>query len=556
MNKKSHPFSIYLLKKNIIADDALATDHKLLEANHADRLPVGAKLYILNGERRRPWWTEFFGVRGELWQQFKGAILLLPVDDRWFALSFGPAAYQINDGSYEYDFGLRVTLNSLDPQELKSADVVEPGSSRRRRTQVPISADLTFLDFDGNSQIIKSLTGKVRQQYRSIFNTATGSSFLKIGMKSNPDELTDKCRTLLELYESDDYKRIFPHIENILPVKDPNKIAQLDDFLLSAIRTRDEKVILTIPELIDYRDKACCRFKGPRGLSDIYSDISIEAFFEYLGDLDPTQLTLADLKDYRMLLTDVDGQSSGSFSIYRSLVFDTSATTEGSIYHFNEGSWYKAQESFVLRLRDYIDERCVESDLPAYDHDAVKDGNAVYSEGRYNSEVARLDDRFVCLDQTDVSPSNSTKIEPCDLYRVEDIGPQRKAQALFYHIKISTRSSALSHLFNQGMNSIEIIKQDESSRQKLLELIQRLSLPNQEIDRYTSPIASNDFRVIFGIITRRDSTLKSRNLPLFSQISLMRIMQRLGSMEVNTSLMFIRDDSPKKGSHKRPIHRS
>jgi len=52
--------------------------------------------------------------------------------------------HHLKDTTYEYDFGLRVTLNSLDPHELKSADMVAPGVARRKRTQVPLSTELAI----------------------------------------------------------------------------------------------------------------------------------------------------------------------------------------------------------------------------------------------------------------------------------------------------------------------------------------------------------------------------------------------------------------------------
>ena len=119
----------------------------------------------MDSERTPPWWRAYFQVQEELFQEHKGALVFLPVADRCFALSFGQVFHHLNDASYEYDFGLRVTLNSLDPKELKSADMVEPGVARRKRTQVPVSTELTYLDFDGNSEIIKSLTGKVKEAH-------------------------------------------------------------------------------------------------------------------------------------------------------------------------------------------------------------------------------------------------------------------------------------------------------------------------------------------------------------------------------------------------------
>ncbi|EAV44222.1 hypothetical protein SIAM614_15525 [Stappia aggregata IAM 12614] len=550
MTQKSRPFSIYLLKQGFDAANALVDDHGLLAADDAAHVPEGSTLYILDERGKRPWWREYFGVQEDLWQQLKGALLFLPVGNRCFALSFGHVLHHVKDDAYEYDFGLRVTLNSLDPQKLKSADMIEPGPARRRRTQVPISTELTYLDFDGNSEIIKSLTGRVKEEYKELFTTATGSASLKISMKIAPGALAARCETLLALYGSEDYKTTFPNIQNIIPVKDPVEVRRLDALLLESVKMRDGNTMLTIPDIVDYRDNTCCMFNGPGGASEIYPDISIEAFYDYLGaDFDLNTLTLDQLKSYRMLLTDVDGAPGRSYGLYRSLIFDTEPADERVMYHLNEGDWYKAEKSFLRRLKTYLDAKCEVTDLCPYDHDGEKDGKAVYSEGNYNAAIPVWQGRFICLDQADISPDGSTNIEPCDLYSVlADANSISGFRAALYHLKISTRSSHLSHLFNQGVNSIELIELEETSRDKLKRLVvDRLGANNR--NTYLAPVDHFDFKVVFGIITHKDPAIQSDNLPLFSKISLMRNMQRLDLMKVPSVLTFIEDASPAKGGH-------
>jgi uncharacterized protein (TIGR04141 family) len=177
---KSRSFSIYLLKPGYDASNALQDDHALEDHHEADYLPEGASLFVLDNAPRPPWWTSYFGFKEDLHQVTKGALIFLPVHDRVFVLSFGHVAHNLLDLSYEYDFGLRVTLNSLDPQKLKSTDILEPGAARRRRTQIPVESDLTFFDFDRDSTIMKSLTGKVKEPLKELFRHATGASNLRI----------------------------------------------------------------------------------------------------------------------------------------------------------------------------------------------------------------------------------------------------------------------------------------------------------------------------------------------------------------------------------------
>ncbi|MBB2835850.1 UNVERIFIED_ORG: uncharacterized protein (TIGR04141 family) [Rhizobium esperanzae] len=546
---KTRPFSIYLLKPTFDATNSLRNGHGLVAATATD-LPEGAALYILDSDPKPPWWRAYFGVTEPLTQQFKGALVFLPVGERCFALSFGQVFHHLNDEAYEYDFGLRVTLNSVDPNELKSADMVAPGVARRKRTQVPVSTELTYLDFDGNSEIIKSLTGKVKEEYDELFRNATGSTSLKVGLDLEPDELPGICGTLLGLYESEDYKASFPNIQNISPVNDPSKVTELDELLLSSLKAQDGKATLTIPDIVDYRDNTCCLFQGDGRASNVYPGISIEEFYDFLGPgYDLSGMTAENFKAFRMMLTDVDGAPGRSYSVYRSLIYDGEIAGEGLVYHLCEGKWYRVEQSYIERLKNYLDAKCVDADLPPYNHDAIKDGKAVYSEEGYNSAIPGWNNAFVCLDQTDISPAGSTQIEPCDIYTtIDDPNVVGGRRAIFYHLKISTRSSHLSHLFNQGVNSADLIQLEPASRQKMKDLV-TAKLNGNDPAVLLTPLDTFDFKVVFGIITHKSKDDKSDNLPLFSKISLMRTMQQLDVRKIPTALMFIDDQSPKKHGH-------
>lgn len=546
---KTRPFSIYLLKPTFDATNSLRDDHGLVAAAATD-LPEGAVLYILDADPKPPWWRAYFGVTEPLTQQFKGALVFLPVGERCFALSFGQVFHHLNDAAYEYDFGLRVTLNSVDPNELKSADMVAPGVARRKRTQVPVSTELTYLDFDGNSEIIKSLTGKVKEEYDELFRNATGSTSLKVGLGLEPGELPGICGTLLSLYESEDYKASFPNIQNISPVNDPSKVTELDELLLSSLKVQDGKATLTIPDIVDYRDNTCCLFQGDGRASNVYPDISLEEFYDFLGpDYDLAGMTAENFKSFRMMLTDVDGAPGRSYSVYRSLIYDGEIAGEGFVYHLCEGKWYRVEQNYIERLKNYLDAKCVDADIPPYNHDAVKDGKTVYSEEGYNSAIPGWNNAFICLDQTDISPAGNTQIEPCDIYTaIADPSVACGHRAIFYHLKISTRSSHLSHLFNQGVNSADLIQLEPVSRQKMKDLVTE-KLNGNDPAVLLAPLDTLDFKVVFGIITHKNKDDKSDNLPLFSKISLMRNMQQLDVRKIPTALMFIDDQSPKKHGH-------
>ena len=161
---KSRPFSFYLLKSGETPDTVLRESANLSGAVSTPKIPIDSVLRLGQSSPRLPWWKDYFGIDQNLFQQAASAILFLPVDERQFAITFGSAFHCLDQDKVEHDFGLRVTLNCVEPNNLKSTDTVEPSGARRRRTQIPIASDLTSFDFDRDSTILKQLTGTVREE--------------------------------------------------------------------------------------------------------------------------------------------------------------------------------------------------------------------------------------------------------------------------------------------------------------------------------------------------------------------------------------------------------
>lgn len=524
---KSRSFSIYLLKEGFDATNALREDHALDDNIGALALPEGATLYVLDSDPRPPWWKSYFNVEKNLTQVNKGALVFLPAGDRCFALSFGHVAHNLTDSSYEYDFGLRVTLNSLDPHKLKSTDTLDPGAAKRQRTQLPTESELTLFDFDRDSTILRSLTGKVRDEHKELFRHATGGSNLRISTDVAADGLAALCDKLLALYQSEEYKAAFPDIHNIMPVRDPEQIEALNGQLLAAFRARNPDLNITVPEIINYSDNLYAAFAGA-GRSLVYDDVYIGRYYEYLDEheIDLNALGVEDLRRHVLVLTDEDGNSRDRYSIFKSMVFDAALDdAQGETFHLCEGNWYRIDDAYIARLSAYLDPLCVASDLPPFDHS---------SEGEYNTATAAGDAAIACLDTKNISPEGQSAVEPCDLLAVRD------GVATFYHVKVSTLSAQLSHLFNQGVNAIELMRLEPQAVDKLEALIREV-LAEGDADAMVTLVRDRKYRIVFGIVTRKDPAGRSLNLPLFSRISLMRGMKALQLMDVPGRVIFIAD---------------
>lgn len=522
---KNHPFSIYLLKSGYTPENSLVIDHGLIPITDAGNLPAGGKLYVMDSEAHQVWWRAYFGIPKALKQETKGALAFISAEDRWFALTFGHMAHNLKDESYEYDFGTKITLNCIEPK-IKSTDTLNPGTARRQRTQMPSDSDLTFFDINMDSTIVRSLTGRVKAEYKTLFKSVTGTSSVHIETERIAEELPELCKKLLELYKKEDYKTVFPHILDVEPVQDPAISEKLDSNLITAFHSKDLQLSLTVPDIVDYADKPKISFSGV-GPSKQYAELSLTKYHEYLSEngLNMSGLEFNCLKKHRLILCDSDGKERKGYSIYKSLLFDTKIEGDGHAYHLCEGNWYKIEQKFVEELKTYLDAYHEETTLPPYTQ---------LDEGKYNIDAVGTPQSRICLDTGNIAPDGQYPVEPCDLYEVHDGKP------VYIHIKVSTRSQKLSHLFNQGMNAIDLLNSEQSSKDKLKALL-RKKLNGLDEQAYLPPVDASNGKVLFVIATRKPAENKSDNLPLFSRMTLRRIVKAIKRTQREVGYAFIPD---------------
>jgi uncharacterized protein (TIGR04141 family) len=416
---------------------------------------------------------------------------------------------------------LRATLNAIDPGKIRVTDILRPEDAKRERIQSPVASDLTFFDIDSDEAVVKRLTGAVRSEFQSYFRHVAGANNIRISSTVVASQIEELCSKLLEIYERDDFIKVFPDIQNISPVKDPSNIELLDEQLLVAFRDESVDLVLTIPEILDHEIDFQISYSGAHGPRKTYDSVFIGHYRDFLSTREINGVELLHLKHHRLNIKDDNGNTSKSFPIYQCLLFD--CEVDGNHYHLCDGSWYRIEQDYIQRLRDDLDPLFI-------DHDVLQDCNEKREDG-YNQAVATANANYVCLDKTDISPIGQTAVEPCDLYTVKD------GAANLIHIKISTRSHALSHLFNQGTNSVELLRFSVEAREKLKALVQ----PNQR-----HPIDESRFAVTYGIITAKDKDKKSGALPIFSRISLRRAIRSLKLMAIASDVVLIRDNVDRK----------
>ncbi|MBF4343537.1 sporadically distributed protein, TIGR04141 family, partial [Vibrio anguillarum] len=93
--------------------------------------------------------SEKFGTSSNV-----GAVLVVSVAGSTFVLSFGMGYHLIKQEAIERDFGLKVTLNSVDPDKLRSLDKASyDHNPLNSRTQSTRDVDIFNLHLDSESEM-------------------------------------------------------------------------------------------------------------------------------------------------------------------------------------------------------------------------------------------------------------------------------------------------------------------------------------------------------------------------------------------------------------------
>ncbi|WP_281451554.1 DUF6119 family protein [Paenarthrobacter nitroguajacolicus] len=526
--------SIYLLKSGVSIESAIKDDSGYKEVDVSASTISNLRVFLKPGSPKQPWWKTYLGLGVDLLQQSNSATAFVGIKKQTFALTFGSGQHLLREDSYVHDFGTRVVLNSVDPNKLKSADTLDPESSQRRRTQIPYDGDLALLSFTSDSSVLRSLTGKAKAEHNDLVRSVTGAACLRVTTPTEPGDLVVLLKRLHKLYKSKGFRKTFPDIAQIRPITDPSTIDPLNQQLAAAVFDVSAPIVLTVPDVLDYGDESYVQFSG-RGVSEMFDDVYIKHYREYLEGKGITSETFAvdDLKHDELVLLNGSHEAMQRWSIFRSLVFEAQAD-EGYSYHFSDGAWFRVATGLLESLRDFLDPYWIEATLPEHQW---------ASEAEYNAEVC-LANGSVCLDQTNISPSGQTQVEPCDILRIG------QEHVEFVHVKIGTSSSMLSHLFNQAANSVQLLRTSDEASKNLLKLVEERA-DAAAAEHVAKALETNSYTVSIAIVShKRTPERKSANLPIFSRISLRRALVALKAMDVTTTVQLVPDATNRAGKQK------
>lgn len=469
--------------------------------------PVQA--YIQRDKPTQPKWVNFlsqnFMVTG-VENTSNSFVLLAKVRERIFAITFGISGINsLERASLERGFGLRVCANSVDASELISVDTRNLDSvTRQQKTHLSMGSAISDFSIPVEQDWVRRMQGKTGRL--DFAKSLSGADSLHINVSGSLAKLPEILSTILDAYESEEYKVTFPFLDHYSPIdKHDPRFAELEEELLDRIRNRATgKISLAMPQVVDDEQVSHFDISGSHKAAEL-EEVTLTGVYEFLdasydGD-DP-------LQDVRIVPVADSGQAAGQKRpLYDWVVCEV--VEADRTYVLSLGEWFEVAGDYVSSVNS-----AVAKIVDITDELRLEDWKPTEKEGDYNERVAEARN-WALLDKNNYNIGGpSQKIEICDLL-TEDMQ--------LICVKQQTSSATLSHLFSQGSVSAELYRGEPDYRERIYDDARQHW--GQEISEPESGPT-----IVYAIANDRPGKLAD-NLFFFSKITLLantRIIERLG----------------------------
>jgi uncharacterized protein (TIGR04141 family) len=520
--------TVFLLKEGLESNNALRERDGVTGYVVPALTQAMESLFVLAPPPRTPRWAGYLGphlatnLEG-LFTSSAPAVLLINSADRLFAVTFGQGRHLLDPEALEQDFGLRVVLNTVAPDQLKSVDArtIEETTLHTRR-DVSRDSSLSAFGLDVARDLVRAVTGT--PQDATLAHRLTGADALGIETRAQLPELPALMTRLLSAYEATDYKQNFEFIDHLRPEKDPGRLSELNSLLIDALKTGDiTDAHLAAPEVLDWLELAGFKLSTTAD-REPESDPRISTYRES-REQELEDLTIETLKADRLIAVRVSDEGIlAAWPIYRCLVYQLELS--GYLYVLSGGQWFRVAVQYKNRL--YSQAETIER------LEGLPDADPGSTEDAYNMKAAAVIGGL-CLDKKLIQADGPDRMELCDILSRE---------GGLIHVKQRGSSSTLSHLFAQGLNSAERLLLDDNFRERARNLIQGEDPTCTDVVSAERPEPS-EHEVSFVVITRSERQTPL-TLPFFSVISLVNAADRLGAFGYRVSVAAVRE-SPANG---------
>ncbi|MDX8355549.1 DUF6119 family protein [Cognatiyoonia sp. IB215182] len=527
-----------VFKKDVLNASKDQRLQKIVRAKNAD-FGEGGELFLFVKNSHPPGWfgqlKANFAIEETINNQSHSAVLVFKSEGRFFVLTFGFSGHMLNPYRLVSDFGLKVSINSLDAGSIKGLERNDLVRAMRSVEHSPISRSINSFRIDEAFELIKKVSGRIDGDGSE--SSITGAQALRFSSSRKLERIPDYATDAMELYQSDAYtKTPFSIIDTLQMVTDRSKIDELDEGLVASIRSlTDKKFEIGLPEVSD-RHAVEYAFTKIR-MSGRRPDLFLDDYRKELGaDLDDLTVELFKKHEVRAYWDAENGRTDSS--LYKLMV--GTLEVDDVLYAINDGAWYSLKDSFRTSINasfiKHKSDEPVPFDWPKIVDEGVtaksKRGVKFVSEDVYNVRACEAFG-LVCLDRKlfrfgDDCPHD--KFEGCDQM---DIAGRK-----LMHVKRGRRKSqGISYLFDQGEIAARALRQPEYWSD-LCDRLETISVDEELVQdaRNNGPL-NERWTIEFQIADSRNSSGEF-TIPFFSRVRFHSAASEIG-LDYDVEIKFI-----------------
>jgi uncharacterized protein (TIGR04141 family) len=478
-------------------------------------------LFVKVGHPHPPPWVSFFSGAVDNLAAVQGmstsAVLLVRTGGRSFAIAFGFGRSLLHPGVTDDRFGLKVTLNAVDPAQIRSVDRETLDSpAPHSQIQARVAANISEFGLDVDQDLLRAVTGIPRD--KTLGKRLTGKDALRTTGPFTLDAIPVLLRRYLAESEKTEYRRQFPWLDHIQEVKNAVLRESLDEIVQEKLRQGEfDRMWLAVPERIEWQNVDGFSYRSAENAAQ-HPDIHLSTFIDSLRE--PATITIEAIKSrYRVYARSDNGDTIYEWPIYHCLYAEVEHNAKQ--YLLNSSTWYQVDTAFRDRIENSFRRvpraTCV---LPNAEEDEI--------ERQYSRRVAENNGTYALMDRNLIRyPDPRNPVEFCDLYSTDQE---------IIHIKPYAGSSTLSHLFAQGVTSGTLFAHDAGFRRAVNEKLpatHRLPHPQQ-------PLAPKAYSVVYTIISGSQRPL---TIPFFSKVTLHGAARTLRGIGYNVQITKIGVDA-------------
>lgn len=547
--KSVRTLNIRLLRKGRKPENAFSPSFVPGEPRALQQRPwdgiEGASLYIGQVYSKPPGWAEFLehgsaDLPTDMLTSGAGAVLFVPAKDRVAALCFGHVHIALNDDAFERQFGLKVTLNSVPRDQLRTLDLATPDAvTFQKRVQASKDSDVQAFGVDMIRDLARVAGGTPKDAAFARF--VAGKDALSITCVVEPGDIQAKCAEVINAYGKVDYRKEFAWVDNMRLVLEKDTIAGLDAKLFAAVTDllagKNSDLHMAPPEIVNYTEGNQLHYNGFGSHGVNFHSLSIQ---DYIAELERCGFTgdMGEIKEKHRIKAKGDGEDefAEKWRVYDCFVFETSLGAGANEQHYVlfAGDWYCVEKKFKKNIEDFYND---------IEKVTIVGATTCKNERDLIAEIVATRVDLLKLDQQKINPAGVryANLEPCDFFSKDK---------QFIHLKDGNSSGSISHLWSQGVVSAEAFVSDADFRKKLRKTVKDLGGGFEAgLPKAGEKVTRDDFKVVYGIMRQpyADGTL---GLPFFSKVSLQTAVSRIQQFGIPVALELIQKPASDKAGEK------